>query len=235
MKKKAVIFIHGFLGSSSQFHALTAAAQGAGAETALLTLPGHGGSLADFLRTGRREWEAHVRERIAALSREYDALYLVGHSMGGLIAIGAALHAPQKVRGILALSLPLFVRITPRTLRILPRSVMKGNSSDPYVLAARRFSGVAGITVWNSLLLIPNTAALLRMMGKARRTLALLSVPLTVINSEKDELLSPRTLAYVKKQLPGAKTKLIQDSGHFYFTDEELPCMQQAVTELLQN
>ncbi|MBE5785202.1 MAG: alpha/beta hydrolase [Clostridiales bacterium] len=234
MKGKAVIFIHGFLGSSAQFRPFIGAAEAAGADAVLLTLPGHGGCLADFCKVGRKEWEAYVREHIATLSAEYDALYLVGHSMGGLLAIRAAIEAPQKIKGILAIGLPLYVRITPRTLRILPRSVMQGETKDPYVLAARRLSGVSGVTVWNSFFLVKNTLALLHMMRDARHELALLPVPLTVINSKRDELLSPRTLAYVKKRLPGAKTQLIADSGHFYFTAGETVRMRNAVVSLIK-
>ncbi len=234
MKETAVIFIHGFLGSPLQFGPFLAAAKEAGADAVLLTLPGHGGSLADFCKAGRADWQAYVQARIAALSAEYDALYLVGHSMGGLLAIDAAIQAPQKIKGILALSLPLYVRITPRTLRILPKSVMKGESHDPYVLAAREFSGVKDVTIWNSMRLAKNALALLRMMGDARRRLPLLAVPLTVINSEKDELLSPRSLRYAEKTLQGANTVRLFDSGHFYFTKGETETMLQALKALLR-
>ena len=106
MKKKAVIFIHGFLGSSSQFHALTAAAQGAGAEAVLLTLPGHGGSVRDFSRSCMDAWKRHVHDTLEEVLRTHKKVVLVAHSMGTLFAIREALGR-REVAALFLLAVPL--------------------------------------------------------------------------------------------------------------------------------
>lgn len=233
MKEKAVIFIHGFLGSSTQFAPFTEAVKAAGAQPVLLTLPGHGADLAAFCKSGRRDWEAFVLSGVESCAKEYGEVYLVGHSMGGLLAMHAALRFPESVKGILAISLPLSVRITPRTVSILAGSVRKRETQDPYVLAARQFGGVGGITFFNSPLLLKNTFGLLHMMRTGRKRLPHLPVPLTVFNSEKDEIVSPRAAAFVKKRLPAAKLCLLAESGHFYFTADETARIGRAVLSLM--
>lgn len=233
MKRKAVIFIHGFLGSSAQFAPFREAVEAAGADAVCFTLPGHGGSFARFRKAGRKDWEACVLSRVESCAKEYGEVYLVGHSMGGLLAMHAALRFPESVKGILALSLPLSVRITPRTVRILAGSVRKRETQDPYVLAARQFGGVGGITFFNSPLLLKNTFGLLHMMRAGRKQLPHLPVPLTVLNSKKDEIVSPRTAAIVKKRLPAAKVCSLAESGHFYFPEGETARIRRAVLSLM--
>lgn len=99
------VFIHGFMGSPAQFSRLAEVARAAGSQSRLITLPGHGGGVREFMRAGRSAWLAHVETELADLRAQHEKLLLVGHSMGGLLAINAAAKQPEGIAGILALAL----------------------------------------------------------------------------------------------------------------------------------
>ena len=197
------VFIHGFMGSPAQFSRLAEVARAAGSQSRLITLPGHGGGVREFMRAGRSAWLAHVETELADLRAQHEKLLLVGHSMGGLLAINAAAKQPEGIAGILALALPLYLRATANGLRIRVHSVLPARpEEDPRVCAARELRGVQGVTLWNAPALVPNSLGLLRLMAQTRKALPNLAVPLDVINSAEDELVSRRSLAFVRERLP---------------------------------
>ena len=124
------VFIHGFMGSPAQFSRLAEVARAAGSQSRLITLPGHGGGVREFMRAGRSAWLAHVETELAALRAQHEKLLLVGHSMGGLLAINAAAKQPEGIAGILALALPLYLRATANGLRIRIHSVLPARPEE---------------------------------------------------------------------------------------------------------
>ena len=66
------VMLHGFLGSPAHFAPLAALAEACGVQTHTISLPGHGGSLRQFLRTGRRAWEAHGASELTALRAQHE-------------------------------------------------------------------------------------------------------------------------------------------------------------------
>lgn len=142
MKDVCVVFIHGFMGNSALFAPFAEAVAACGAEVRLLTLPGHGGTLREFLRAGRREWQAHVDTELAALQAQQKTLLVVGHSMGGLLAVNVAAKRPDRIVGIFALAFPLYLRMTWVGIRIRTASACRERpGEDPRIVAARELRG----------------------------------------------------------------------------------------------
>ena len=95
-----VIFIHGFMGSPRQFDKLAAAVQKQGRSAAALLLPGHGGSVRDFAAGTSARWQDYVDAEVESYSRDYADIWLAGHSMGGLLAINAAVRHGEQAPGM---------------------------------------------------------------------------------------------------------------------------------------
>ncbi len=169
-------------------------------------------------------------EALHALRQTFDSILIVGHSMGGLMAIRAAVENGEQIERIVALALPLYIRLTRRTLRIRVRSLGRPKASDaPEVQAARALGGVSGLTLLNSVRLLPNTLGLLAVMRDTRPLVSQLTVPLTVIHSTGDELVSDRSLSYVKAHLPDAETVVLHAASHFYYPPSDRARIQEAV------
>lgn len=99
--RRTIVFLHGFGGCHGMWGAIPAAFAG-GCRTLAYDLPGHGKSLG-FPEAGPAK--VAVRAILADLDRRgVGDFHLVGHSMGGAIAVLIALSAPDSVRSLTLLA-----------------------------------------------------------------------------------------------------------------------------------
>ena len=119
LDEPAFIFIHGLPGSGRDFRWLGAALRDANpqARVVRLDMPGFGGT--DVRLGGEQSLDTRARfvgDALAGL--ELDEVILLGHSMGGAVAMGGAAVAGERVRGLVLLA---SVGLTPhRGFRALP-------------------------------------------------------------------------------------------------------------------
>src|SRR5688572_2561414 len=94
----AVLFLHGFMGSSADWRDVTAAL-GDRAFCITLDLPGHGASLG--LRPEAYTIEESARAAIHVLDElRVQRPVMVGYSMGGRLALYMALRCPERCAGL---------------------------------------------------------------------------------------------------------------------------------------
>lgn len=105
-----IVFIHGFLGSPTQFKYMIDKLNGDYSVENLL-LPGHGGTIKEFAASRMTQWQSYADERIRSLQNDYQNIILVAHSLGCLLSVQAALSYPEKIRGLFLLAMPLKIRI----------------------------------------------------------------------------------------------------------------------------
>jgi pimeloyl-ACP methyl ester carboxylesterase len=98
---KTVVFLHGFGGCHDVWHKVTSALA-PGIRTLAYDLPGHGLSF-DF--PGSAPAKTAARAVLADLAaRKIKRVHLVGHSMGGAVAILMALTEPERVASLTLLA-----------------------------------------------------------------------------------------------------------------------------------
>ena len=73
-----------------------------------IRLTGHATRMKDLNRTRWRDWVASVEDGIHLLRGMTDQLYLLGHSMGGVLALYAAAH--YQVDGVITMATPYHLR-----------------------------------------------------------------------------------------------------------------------------
>lgn len=219
--KKVAVFLHGFLGGPQQFDFLLPAAQAAGFDTHALLLPGHGGDCRTFFSSSRSHWEAYVQAELDRLREEYESILLVGHSMGGLLSILAALRDTRGICGIFAIALPLHLRVSRKGMHTNWKHVTGLGKRDAYTEAARTSCSVNGITLWNAPRLVPRMIDLSALSRKARRGLNKLTVPLAILHSQKDEWVSQRSIAAALRSPVQADMILLPESSHFLYSEND--------------
>lgn len=106
-----VLFIHGFMGGPAQFDDWMCALYAHGYACVAVLLPGHGGDAREFGRNGAADWARHLQAEIEKLRDSYARIFLVGHSMGGLLALQASLISENKIAGVFLIATPLKLRI----------------------------------------------------------------------------------------------------------------------------
>jgi len=99
-----VVVVHGFTANPIGTRPLgqRLAAEGYSVEVPLL--PGHGTSVRDLAGTRYRDWRGTVEHAVASLARGCDRVVVIGHSMGGTIALDLAASASSPVAGVVSIN-----------------------------------------------------------------------------------------------------------------------------------
>ncbi len=102
-----VLLIHGLNGGLNDMAEIETQLQARGLTTKNILLPGHGLHVRAMLPISWSEWSAAVRHEVQGLKQRCTQVFLVGHSLGGALALHTAAHT--EVAGIVTMCAPLFM------------------------------------------------------------------------------------------------------------------------------
>jgi len=236
INKGIVVFIHGFLGSPCQFDSLAQTAYGQGYSIAKLLLPGHGGSAKDFASGTYHGWQTHVDAEVGRFSRDNERIWLAGHSMGGLLAVNAAVRYSEYVRGLFTIACPFRIMIlNAHSIKIRIKQV-SGGKNDPIKISYLSNCSVdpSPSLAWRGL---KPAFELKKLMAAARENLPLVRVPVTAVFSTGDELTSFASLDIMKDGLTGAvfEPVVLADSLHAFYPGHEQLMIERALLDILES
>lgn len=112
----AALLVHGFPGSPAEMRPIARSLHAEGWTVCGLLLPGFGPQIDTLPLRRYEDWFAAVSSALAELRRKHEAVLLVGHSMGGALAVAAA--AELSPDGLI-LSAP-FCKVEHLLWRMLP-------------------------------------------------------------------------------------------------------------------
>lgn len=225
--ENAVLFVHGIV-STPRFFDDFAAIVPADWSVHSVLLPGHGGTVLDFAKASARDWTAHVRAALDELRSTHQRVYIVGHSLGSLLAIRAAAEDSARIAGMLLLCVPLRIWAKPAALI---HNALKGIGLAENTAALHTYYGVEqDWRVWRYIGWIPRYLELFRESAAARSEIRLLTVSSQVYMAEKDELVSLRGEKDMAG-LPAVTLHRLPDSHHHEFS----PADKAALLSALRN
>lgn len=185
----AVLLLHGFGGEPYEMQGLEGVFQAEGFPVSVPLLPGHGTSVDDWCTTDFHDWAAAAHDAYADLARQHKAVFVMGLSMGGTLA----LHIAQRFdpAGIVTMAAPLFLyRLYPFVctdwrLPFIPllksiRPMWPTSRRRPESVAIAPWRGYEGVMALGPL------HSLLTGMRSTRRRLMDVRAPLLVIQGEGD-------------------------------------------------
>ena len=217
--RAALVFIHGAGGSHQVW--LCQVRGLAQVSSYALDLPGHGQSAGqgpDSIAT-YADWLSAFLDA-AGLERAV----LVGHSMGGAIALDMALRCPERVAG-------LGLVATGARLRVAP-AVLEGLRSDP-AAAVRLIGewaygpqappemirlGEEQIAATPPEVLYDDFAACNAFDVTGR--LSEITTPTVVVCGSEDRMTPPKYAAYLRDSIPGAALHLVEGAGHMVMLEK---------------
>ncbi|MBE6139118.1 MAG: alpha/beta fold hydrolase [Firmicutes bacterium] len=142
--KKAVLIIHGFAGGTYDEEELANYLElNRGFDVFQFTLPGHEKNLS---KVERQEWINASEEQIEWLIRNgYNKIYLIGHSMGGVIATYLASKYKEVKKLILAAPAYHYLKVikddlnVSKSLKVAPQ-IIKDYGSDEVIARMLKFN-----------------------------------------------------------------------------------------------
>lgn len=121
---RGVLLIHGFTGNPAELRLLGEYLQSAGLTVLCMRLAGHGTKVSDLVRSNRNDWFNSALDGVSILKGLCQSISIVGHSMGGLLALKASVST--KIDRLVSMSAPIFVDESMRLNELPPRSNCEG-------------------------------------------------------------------------------------------------------------
>ena len=100
------LIIHGFGGNYDEISPLADHLKSRGYKVACPALAGHTGRRCDLKKAGYTDWIKSAERGFLDLAHRCQTVYIIGFSMGGLIAFNLALQ--HKVAGIVTINTPIY-------------------------------------------------------------------------------------------------------------------------------
>jgi carboxylesterase len=232
----AVLLLHGLTGSTFELFPVAARLHAAGMRCLAPLMAGHGGSAADLAPVPWTEWVARAGRDLARLDGARRA-FLVGCSMGALVACALAQERPERVHGLVLLAPALELNVAGRLGALLGRvpfvrgmSLRKRGGSDVNDPEMRRRNPCLDAVP------LAAVAELARLERHVERLLPSVTAPALVIHGRDDHTVTEagaRRLAARIGSGPAAFV-LLERSAHLVGIDVERDRCAQAAAEFLE-
>lgn len=207
-----VLLIHGFTGLPAGMFLLGEVLNRAGFNVLCPRLAGHGTSEQDLMRTTKDDWYNSVLDGFFILRGVCDEIFVVGHSMGGLLTL--KLSTDYTLAKIVTLAAPIFID-DGLGLRNLPPRELCGNAC--IFTPRKKLDDVppAVNNVYDKTPLI-SVHELVDLIADVKNLLPTVKAPILIMHGEEDHTAQPRSARFIMDNV-GSKSKQIitvPNSGH---------------------
>lgn len=229
---EGVLLIHGFTGTPAHFRMLGRALNEHGYTVFAPLLAGHGTTLEDMDRTGRREWIESAEEGLRLLRDRFGTVHVGGLSMGGLLSLYLASEHPVASVTTIDTPMKLWDRRQPlvHVVKYVQRFRTWENPEPvPEGEAAEYFIQYDGFPVGAA-------SELVKLTKEVRRRLSKVSAPLLVIQSLADETVKPLSAEIIADRAGSRDSRIVwlEHSRHNALLDTERDTIAQAMLEHLR-
>jgi carboxylesterase len=194
------LVLHGFTGNPSSMRALAETLAAEGLHVELPRLPGHGTTIEDMLTTGWADWTAEVEAAYQRLAARAGKVVVAGLSMGGSLALWAALQHPD-VAGLVLVN-PATKPQPPEVMTMLADMVAGGTEVAPGI-----GSDIADPDVRESAYdgspLRPLTSFIEDGLAPMAERYGELTMPLLLFTSREDHVVEPAQSEYLAAHYGG--------------------------------
>lgn len=218
MSEKACVLIHGFTGSPMEIELIADHLKDKGFVVLTPTLAGHAEKInrLEMSRFSWNDWVVSAEEAIKELSENYEELYLVGFSMGGVIAAHLATKYPVKRLVLLSAS---YIYTNPKIfIKGLKRKSFSRDQLSRYLYKFKHTPLKATL----------NFRKLVKELGPS---LNKVDVPTMIIQGELDDLVNPNSAEYIYNTIKSKEKSihLLPKSKHVVCWD----CEKEQVVDLV--
>lgn len=226
----AALCLHGLTGTPYEVRPLAEALVVRGIHARGIWMAGHGASVEDLARSTHDEWVDRAHAALKALRADYERVFLVGVSMGGLVSLRLA--QTEQVEGIVVVGVPLV--LAPPIPQLLPLvrlflSARRKRGSDIQDPEARaRHPGLSAMPV-------DSVRELIRLQSEVLPELARIEAPILVAHGQLDRTARPRDARRIHAEVGSTDKELflMARSGHVATVDYDGPALAIAAADFL--
>ncbi|MFD2670975.1 alpha/beta hydrolase [Marinicrinis sediminis] len=227
----ALLLVHGFTGSPSEFRRGAYYWQDLGYSVHAIQLPGHGTSPEEMRKTTWKDWMRHVILSYDRLQQAgYASIFLVGHSMGGLLSLLLAIKRP--VSGVISLGTPIYVTTYKAAFARVVHPFV------PYVTKKpRRLAQTLDEACAYDRTPVKCVVCLQKLVRIVKRKLPLVAAPMLILQGMKDRTVKPHSAAYIYKRCSSSQKRLhyMSESSHSILLDKEREDVYRRVDQFVQH
>ena len=237
-ERGAVLCLHGFTGSPYEFKPLAQYLSDAGFAVRVPRLAGHGETPAHLAPLRWADWLASARRAFDDMAQQHEKIFIVGHSMGAMIALVLGHERGERVLGIAAMSTPLVLdTVSQVALSVIRRLPFKSMLPDAMKKDGPDVSDPAVAAAMPSYDRMPLAAASSLLDGQeaVRERASRLSVPVLIQHGRHDHTAPARNarLLYKLLKTPRRRQIIYPRSWHILPLDVEHEAVNEDVLEFL--
>ena len=235
--KTGCLLIHGFTGAPKEMRWMGEYLSRQGYSVLGIRLAGHATRPEDMMRSRWTDWTASVEDGYQLLRGLTDRIYLIGLSMGGVLAL--LMSTRLGVKGVAAISTPYrlandwrlnYLEFLSIFQTYMPKS--KGEPGSGWVDQEARQEHIS--YPQNP---VRSIAELRKLIDEMRASLPDVRVPVLLIHSQEDKYVAPENMEFIYRELIHVqdKTKLyVTGSGHVVTRDAARLQAFQATAEFIR-
>ena len=213
-----VLLVHGFTGLPAELFLLGEFLNRQNFSVLCMRLAGHGVDENNLMRTTKDDWFNSVLDGFYILRGACEKIFVVGHSMGGLLTLKLA--AEKNLSKIVTLAAPIFID-DGLGLKNLPPKEFCGNAC--IVQPRKKLNDVpqAANEVYKKTPLI-SVHELVELIDDAKKFLPTVTAPILIMHGEDDHTAQPRSARFIMDNV-GSPIKIIvtvPNAGHLLPLDE---------------
>ena len=221
----AVLLLHGLTGSTFEMHVVARRLAEEGMRCLAPVMAGHGGEARDLLGVPWPEWVAKARRDLARLEGARRT-YVVGCSMGALVACALAHDHPERVDGLVLLAPALELQLHGRLAALLGRhaplsrlvvpKTAGSDVSDPEQRERNRVATLEGVP-------LAAVAQLRALADHVDRQLPGIAAPALVVAGARDHTVTVAGARRLARRIGSGPAQLVvlPDSWHLVGIDVE--------------
>jgi carboxylesterase len=237
-----VLLVHGFMAAPPEVGWAGTHLAEQGYTVYVPRLTGHGIDHRHMERMRWQDWYGHVLDGYHILRQQCKTVFVMGHSMGGLLSILLAAETPDLAGVIIAAS-PLLLanRLMPYSRLLAPARPYTEHPSEPELNAeieaeqARRGEPILSrvhYSTWST----RSVHELYQLTLLANEHLSRLTQPLLLIYAQNDLTVPPKNMQVIRAAVQSTDIEevTIERGGHIIFQDMDRDVAIRAVGEFIK-
>ena len=217
--EKAVLLLHGLTANPHSLKEISIFFLQKGYTVYSPVIKGHGTSVFDLENTNYLDWRNSAEQAYLRLAENYSQIYIVGTSLGGLLALDLA--SQYDVDGLIVINAP--IKIKSDFISILPLIYLVSPYSIRGLFTLEELPIATDLKLYDTLP-VKSAGQLLGYLEFVKPKLNKINSPILVVQALNDDIVDPISADYIFDNVNSEKKEILylERSTHINIIEKEL-------------